>query len=121
MTYPHRQLEQANVIEGIPGGTSGFSFGPSVELLALILKNQFLAVPEVRQALALGVDRQAIVTTLMKPFSDKANQLDNRVFVATQKGFEPHGQAVAKVDVAQAQSRLEKAGFTKGKDAIYEK
>jgi peptide/nickel transport system substrate-binding protein len=57
----------------------------------------------------------------MKPFSDKASQLDNRVLVSTQKGFEPHGQAVAKVDVAKAQSTLEKAGFTKGKDGIYEK
>jgi peptide/nickel transport system substrate-binding protein len=121
MIYPQPQLDQVNVIKGLPGITSGISFGPSFEHLTLNFKNQFLAVPEVRQALALGVDRQAIVTTLMKPFSDKATQLDNRVFVATQKGFEPHGQAVAKVDVAQAQSMLEKAGFTKGKDGIYEK
>jgi len=121
LIYPQPQLDQVNVVKGFPGVTSGVSFGPSFEHLTFNFKNTFLAIPEVRQAIALGVDRQAIVNTLMKPFSDKASQLDNRVYVATQKGFEPHGQAVAKVDVAKAQAALEKAGFTKGSDGIYAK
>ena len=56
----------------------------------------------------------------MKPFSDKASQLDNRVLVSTQKGYEAHGQKYAKADVAAAQKALEKAGFTK-KGQLYEK
>jgi peptide/nickel transport system substrate-binding protein len=56
----------------------------------------------------------------MKPFSDKASQLDNRVLVSTQKGYEAHGQKYAKADVAAAQKALEKAGFTK-KGQFYEK
>ena len=121
MIYPQPQLDQVNVVKEFPGVTSGVSFGPSFEHLTFNFKNQFLAVPEVRQAIAWGVDRQAIVNTLMKPFSDKASQLDNRVFVATQKGYEAHGQDYLKLDVGKAQAGLEKAGFTKGKDGIYEK
>jgi peptide/nickel transport system substrate-binding protein len=121
MIYPQPQLDQVNVVKGFAGVSSGVSFGPSFEHLTFNFKNSFLAVPEVRQAIAYGVDRQAIVTTLMKPFSDKASQLDNRVYVSTQKGYEAHGQDYLKVDVAKAQAGLEKAGFTKGKDGIYEK
>ena len=121
MIYPQPQLDQVNLVKEMPGITSGIGFGPSFEHLTFNFKNPLLAMPEVRQALALGVDRQAVVNTLMKPFSDKASQLDNRVYVSTQKGYEPHGQAFAKADVAKAQSTLEQAGFTKGGDGIYEK
>jgi peptide/nickel transport system substrate-binding protein len=67
------------------------------------------------------VDRAAIVARLMKPFSDKASQLDNRLLVSTQKGYEAHGQDYAKVDVAKAISLLEGAGFKKGATGIMEK
>jgi peptide/nickel transport system substrate-binding protein len=121
MIYPQPQLDQVNVIKQISGVTSGVSFGPSFEHLTFNFKNAFLAIPEVRQAIAYGVDRQAIVNTLMKPFSDKASQLDNRVFVATQKGYEAHGQDYLRVGGVKAQAALEKAGFTKGTDGIYQK
>lgn len=121
MIYPQPQLDQVNVIKEISGVSSGIGFGPSFEHLTFNFKNQFLALPEVRQAIAYGVDRQAIVNTLMKPFSDKASQLDNRVYVSTQKGYAAHGQEFVKADEAKARAALEKAGFTKGKDGFYEK
>lgn len=121
MIYPQPQLDQVNVVKGFSGVTSGIDFGPTFEHLTLNFKNQFLALSEVRQAIALGLDRAAIVATLMKPFSDKASQLDNRVLVSTQKGYEAHGSDLAKVDEAKARSLLERAGFAKGKSGFYEK
>jgi peptide/nickel transport system substrate-binding protein len=121
MIYPQPQLDQVNVIKGFPGVNSGIEFGPTFEHLTLNFKNEFLALSEVRQAIAYGVDRAAIVATLMKPFSDKASQLDNRVLVSTQKGYAAHGSDYGKADVGKATSLLEKAGFAKGKSGFYEK
>jgi peptide/nickel transport system substrate-binding protein len=121
MIYPQPQLDQVNVVKGMSGIKSSVGFGPSFEHLTFNFKNQFLALPEVRQAIAFGVDRQAIVDTLMKPFSDKASQLDNRVFVSTQPGYAAHGRDYATVDQARARAALEKAGFTRGGDGIYMK
>ena len=120
MIYPQPQLEQVRQVGEIAGVTSGISFGPTFEHLTFNFKNPLLAIPEVRQAIAMGVDRAAIVETLMKPFSEKASQLDNRVLVSTQKGYEAHGPKYAKADVAGAQKLLEKAGFTK-KGQFYQK
>lgn len=113
LIYPQPQLDQVKQVGELSGVTSGISFGPTFEHLTFNFKNPFLAIPEVRQAIALGLDRVAIVDKLMKPFSDKASQLDNRVLVSTQKGYEPHGAKFAKADVAGAQTLLKKAGFVK--------
>lgn len=121
MIYPQPQLDQVNVVREFPGVKSGIGFGPNFEHLTLNFKNPHLALLEVRQAIALGLDRAAIVSTLMKPFSDKASQLDNRVLVSTQKGYAAHGSEFAKLNAAKATSLLEKAGFAKGKSGFYEK
>jgi peptide/nickel transport system substrate-binding protein len=121
MIYPQPQLDQVNVVKGFTGVRSRISFGPSFEFLTFNSKHPFLAVPEVRQAIALAVDRAAIVDTLMKPFSEKASRLDNRVLVANQKGYQAHGQDYAKAELGKATSLLEKAGFTKGPSGFYEK
>lgn len=139
MIYPQPQLDQVNTVGNLSGVHSEINFGPTFEHLTFNFKNEFLAMPGVRQAIAYGVDREAIVERLMKPFSDKASPLHNRVLVATQKGFEPHGDAyrrqidealegdelkaavtrARRSEVAKAQQALEKAGFTKGRDGIY--
>jgi peptide/nickel transport system substrate-binding protein len=121
MIYPQPQLDQVETVKAFPGVHSEINFGPTFEHLTLNTKNEFLADKAVRQAIAYGVDRAAIVTRLMKPFSDKASQLDNRLLVSTQKGYEAHGQDYAKVDVAKAISLLEGAGFKKGATGIMEK
>lgn len=121
MIYPQPQLDQVELVGELAGIESEINFGPTFEHLTLNFKNEFLAISEVRQAIALGVDRQAIVNTLMKPFSEKAAQLDNRILVSTQRGYRANGQQSAEVDVKKAQSLLEKAGFRKGPGGIYAK
>lgn len=121
MIYPQPQLDQVETVKELPGVHSEINFGPTFEHLTLNFKNEFLADKAVRQALAWGIDRAAIVTRLMKPFSDKASQLDNRLLVSTQKGYEAHGQDYATVDVAKAVAALEGAGFKRGATGIMEK
>ena len=119
--YPQPQLDLVDQVEQLTDVKSEIGFGPTFEHLTFNLKNEFLGDIAVRKAIAFAVDRDAIVNALMKPFSEKASRLDNRVLVSNQEGYESNGKEYQKVDAAKATSTLEGAGFTKGPDGIYTK
>ncbi|HEX2701528.1 MAG TPA: ABC transporter family substrate-binding protein [Acidimicrobiales bacterium] len=121
LIYPQPQTDLVDLVKEIPGVKYELNFGPTWEHLDFNFKNELLAMKEVRQAVAWGIDRDRYVDTLMKPFSDKAKRLDNHVFMSNQPEYEAHGQEYAKRDVAKATGGLEKAGFAKGPDGIYAK
>ena len=119
--YPQPQVDLVEQINSIPGVKSDINFGPTWEHLDFNFKNELLAMKEVRQAVAWGLNRDRYVTTLMKPFSDAATRLDNRLFMSNQPEYEAHGQEYATRSVQKATAALEKAGFAKGADGIYAK
>lgn len=119
--YPQPQLDLVDQVEQLADVKSEISFGPTFEHLTFNTKNEFLGDVKVRQAIAYAVDRDAIVNALMKPFSEKASRLDNRVLVSNQEGYEANGKEYQKADAAKAMSTLEGAGFTKGTDGMYAK
>ena len=119
--YPQPQVDLVDQVKSVPGAKSEVNFGPTWEHLDFNFKNELLAVKEVRQAVAWGIDRNRYVATLMKPFSEKAERLDSRVFVSNQPEYEAHGAEYASRQPAKATAALEKAGFTKGSDGIYAK
>jgi peptide/nickel transport system substrate-binding protein len=119
--YPQPQVDLFEQLQTVAGIKAEANFGPAWEHLDFNFKNELLAIKEVRQAIAYGLDRDSYVTTLMKPFSDEASRLDNRTFVSNSPYYEVHGQEYAKRDVAKATAALEKAGFVKGADGVYAK
>lgn len=119
--YPQPQTDLVDLVNQIPGVKQELNFGPTWEHLDFNFKNELLAVKEVRQAIAYGVDRDRYVNTLMKPFSDKAERLDSRVFMSNQPEYVAHGKEYAARAPAKATAALEKAGFTKGGDGVYAK
>ncbi|MGH9178719.1 MAG: ABC transporter family substrate-binding protein [Acidimicrobiales bacterium] len=119
--YPQPQVDLVEQINSIPGVKSDINFGPTWEHLDFNFQNELLAIKEVRQAIAWGLDRDRYVNTLMKPFSDQATRLDNRLFMSNQPEYEAHGQEYATRSVEKATAALEEAGFTKGSDGIYAK
>ena len=120
--YPQPQLDLISQVDAQADVRSEVGFGPVFEHLTFNLKNEFLADKAVRTAIAYGVDRNAIVEAIMKPFSPKAQRLDNSVIVITeQDAYEAHGKEYQKRDVAKAQKALEDAGYTKGSNGIYAK
>lgn len=121
LIYPQPQVDLVHQVEDIPGVKSELNFGPTWEHLDFNFKNELLAQLPVRQAIAYGIDRDRYVVTLMKPFSDKAKRLDNRIFMSNQPEYVAHGKEYATRDVAKATAALDKAGFTKGADGIYTK
>ena len=121
LLYPLPQTDLLDQLETISGIKSEVNFGPTWEHLDFNFKNELLAIKEVRQAIAYGIDRNKYVEVLMKPFSDEASRLDSRVFVSNQPEYEAHGQEYATRQPAKATAAMEKAGFTKGADGIYAK
>ena len=121
MIYPQPQLDLVDQLRPLNDIVSEINFGPVFEHLTFNFQNEFLKDIAVRKAIAFAVDRNQIVEALMKPFSDKAARLDNRILVATQKGYKPHGLEYQKADPARAEQTLRDAGFVKGSDGIYAK
>jgi peptide/nickel transport system substrate-binding protein len=121
LIYPQPQVDLVEQLKSIPETTSEVNFGPTYEHLDFNFKNELLAMKEVRQAIAYGIDKDRYVDTLMKPFSDKAVRLDSYVYVANSPNYEAHGKEYASRQPAKATAALEAAGFAKGADGIYAK
>jgi peptide/nickel transport system substrate-binding protein len=121
MIYPQPQLDLVQQIKRQPDVTSEIRFGLSYEHLTLNFKNEFLAQPQVRLALAKALDRDDIVRRTVAQFDPKASRLDGRIWLTGQPEYEAHPGEYAQRDLAGAQQLLEQAGFTKGADGIYAK
>jgi peptide/nickel transport system substrate-binding protein len=119
MIYAQPQLDMVSEIKAQPDLQSIINFGLSYEHLDFNFKNEHLAKKEVRQAIALGIDRDEIVRRTVAQFDSKATRLDNRVWVTGQPQYKANGAEYAKRDTAKAEQLLQQAGYTKGGDGIY--
>ncbi len=121
MAYPQPELDLVQQVEDLaPEIESQMSWGLSFEHLDFNLAHPFLAKREVRQAIALGLDRNTIVQATVAQFDDRAQRLDNRIWLVGQPQYEAHGQRYAGRDVKAARALLEAAGFIEGRDGIYQ-
>jgi peptide/nickel transport system substrate-binding protein len=122
LIYTRPQLDQLQQVKALPDVTSQISFGPTFEHFDFNFKNEHLADPKVRQAIAKGIDIEEVVNGTVKQFSDQASPLGNRIYMKTQPDqYQDHFGEYGKGDTAAATALLEEAGYTKGADGIYAK
>jgi peptide/nickel transport system substrate-binding protein len=122
LIYTRPQLDQLQQVKALPDVTSQISFGPTFEHFDFNFKNEHLADPKVRQAIAKGIDIEEVVNGTVKQFSDQASPLGNRIYMKTQPDqYQDHFGEYGKGDTAAAAALLEEAGYTKGADGIYAK
>ncbi len=121
LIYPQPQLDLVTAVKDVPGIFSQTSFGLTFEHLDFNFKTPGLDDPAVRKAIALGLDRQAILDRTVKQFSDKAQSLGNRIYVNNQKEYADNAAESGKGDVAAATALLDGAGYTRGPDGTYAK
>jgi peptide/nickel transport system substrate-binding protein len=121
MLYGQPQLDQVQVVKGIPDVTNQINFGLSFEHLDFNFKNPLLADVAVRKAFATGLNLQQIVDRTVKQFSDKAQMLGNRIWMNNQPEYQDHRGSYGSGDTAAAEKLLTDAGYTKGSDGIYAK
>jgi peptide/nickel transport system substrate-binding protein len=121
LIYPQPQLDLVSQIGELSAVHSEINFGPTWEHLTFNFRNEILAEDAVRAAIALGVDRAALVDTLMKPFSDKAQVLNNRIFMNDTDGYQNNAGEFENLNVEEAKKLLDDAGWTVGAGGVREK
>ena len=103
---------------GIDGVTANVEQGLTFEHYDFNQANKHLAKLEVRQALALCIDREEIVNTLVTPINPDATVLNNHIYVPSQPDYKDNSNGLAR-DVEGAKALLEGAGYTLGSDGVY--
>ncbi|WP_420617791.1 ABC transporter family substrate-binding protein [Candidatus Poriferisocius sp.] len=107
--YPQPQVDLVQQINGISGVESSITFGPTWEHITF---NTATVPLEARQAIALALDRELIVTALMRPFSESAQPLGNRIYMNGQAQYQNNTPAeFQQRDVTAARAVLESAGW----------
>jgi peptide/nickel transport system substrate-binding protein len=121
LAYPQPQVDLVQRLEALPEIKSQINFGLSYEHIDFNLLNEQLADPAVRQAIAYGLDREELVARTVKQFDDRAEVLNNRIWLNNQPEYEDNAGEYATADKQKAMDVLEEAGYTKGSNGIYEK
>lgn len=119
---PRVQTDLLDQLKGIPGVASRMAAGLQAEFLDFNQKSELLAIPGVRQAFALALDRQSIVARTVGQLDEKAQVMNNRLFGTTQVGYaDTSDHRYDRPDIPGAKRLLEGAGFKLGGDGIYVK
>jgi peptide/nickel transport system substrate-binding protein len=120
MIYPQPQLDIVQRLQQLSNVTTSINFGPSFEHLDFNTRDPLLKHKEIRQAIAMAIDRQKVVDGTVGQFSDKASVLGNRLLVANQTGYKDNAPAEYKTqNIAKAKSLLESVGCKLGGGGIY--
>lgn len=115
---PQPSVDVLKQLQGMDGVTVTADQGATFEHYDLNAQNEFLKDLKVRKAFALCLDRQEIVDTIAKPLNDRAEVLNNRVFVPGQPFYENTMGDLAGQDIPRAKQLLTEAGFTFDGDGI---
>jgi peptide/nickel transport system substrate-binding protein len=122
MTQPQLAFEQLSSSDDF---TVKSSAGPVFEHWGLNLNAKHVNRPEVREALALAMDKSEVMAGLYTPLfgeSLPAEGLGNVFWLSNQAPYENHaGDAgYGAGDIDSAKAALESAGYVMGSDGIYE-
>jgi len=118
---PQAQLDLVQKIRGEPNVNATVGFGTFWEHIDFNQQNPILADVNVRKAIAKAIDRNDIVTKVVKPFDDKAQVLNNRMYFPGSASYIDNGTDYNKRDVAGAKQLLEAAGWKLDSSGIYAK
>ena len=106
-------------MRGLPGTTEGLKPGRNQLYVGFNFRNELLALPEVRRALALALDRSAIAERALGRDVPVA-VVNSFLLMNSQPEYRDNsGGRYDRPDVSGAKRLLEGAGFTMGGDGVY--
>jgi peptide/nickel transport system substrate-binding protein len=97
--------------KGTPGATIHVAGGPDFRHFTINGTAANLKDVKVRQALALGINREAIVKSDLNGLPWPAKTMDNHFFVNTQDGYQDNSGDLGKYDPDRAKELLDEAGW----------
>ena len=98
--------------KGIQGVTLRNAGGPNFRHITFNGKSAVLQDVNVRQALAMGIDRGRIAAALLGPLNVPAVPLNNHIFMTNQTGYQDNSGDVGKYNPDKAKQMLDAAGWT---------
>ena len=107
-------------VQGIEGVTADVEQGVTFEHYDFNQANVHLADVNVRKALALCIDREEIVATLVQPINPDATVLNNRMYIPSSPDYVDGSNGLAR-DIDAAKALLEESGYALGDDGVYAK
>jgi len=120
MFYPQPQVSLVEEVDAIDGVEWEAGLGPVWEHFDFNFDDPRLTNLYVRQAIAQGINRDAIVEAVIRPIAADAEPLGNSVWLNTSAYYEDHFNERFPYDPAAAEALLTDNGCTKGADGIYE-
>jgi peptide/nickel transport system substrate-binding protein len=99
-------------VKTIQGVTVHKAGGPNFRHLTINGQSAVLKDVNVRQALAMGIDRTRIAAALLGPLEVPAVPLNNHIFMTNQTGYQDNSGSVGKYNPDQAKQMLDQAGWT---------
>jgi peptide/nickel transport system substrate-binding protein len=107
---------RAKTLTGVTVHRAG---GPNFRHITINGTGPILQDVNVRRALALAIDRKTIAKALIGPLGGNADELNNHIFMANQKGYKNNAGDLATVNEAKSKSLLETAGWKlNGSDTV---
>jgi peptide/nickel transport system substrate-binding protein len=118
--YQVRRPELGPAFRSIQGLVVQTPGGPLWEHLDFNLQDSLVGIPEVRQAIAYVIDREAIADIASSETSSRTSVLQNVMYMPNQPEYMPNWRGY-RPDTARASELLRKAGFVKGGDGVWAK
>jgi peptide/nickel transport system substrate-binding protein len=119
MFDPQPQVDLIEQLEGIGTVTVDVDSGPVWEHIDFNYDNELLAQRHVREAIIRGIDREAVLDTLVRPVNPDAEVLQQTIYVPNQEQYEEHFDEYT-YDPEAAQQVLEDNGCTREGDGLFE-
>jgi peptide/nickel transport system substrate-binding protein len=109
-------LDQLKAMTGVTTSTE-----PALEFQHLDFNeaNPYLALSDVRHAIAYGTNRQELVTRIADVIDPSEKVLNNRIYATTQPEYQDTSDGYGDFSVAKAKSLLEASGMTMGSDGYF--
>jgi peptide/nickel transport system substrate-binding protein len=116
---PQPQPQIISAVANLDGIKVNARSGLVTEFLRYNLNTPGLDKPYVRKAIAMGIDRVALVDTLMKPIDPNAAPTQSLFFEPTSPHYKPH-YAYLDYNPTAAIALLEENGCKRGSDGVFE-
>ncbi len=116
---PQPQPQIISAVANMEGIEVNARSGLVTEFLRFNLSTPGLDKPFVRQAIGMGIDRQALVETLMQPIDPNAAPTQSLFYSADSPYYQPHFESL-NYDPEAAIALLEENGCQRGADGIFE-
>jgi peptide/nickel transport system substrate-binding protein len=108
-----------DAVKAIPNFTVSVQPGLEFQHFDFNESNPYLALDDVRQAIADGTNRQEMVTRLVDPLGVTESPLENRLWMPTQPQYQNTSSTYGDFNPSAAKTLLTQAGMTLGSDGYF--